>query len=164
MLLLTKMAAVPFDPRLIEAQIALELIPSENMPKIAWDALESGFDGPAIRRLAALDFPTFFEIAEVLPRVMDELGVSRISVVQAAERLSRITAQRILASGDDPLKHLRDFESLWFRANYAKSLASLGTLHDDVWVAQIQGQSDIEIRKWVTKTIAEFVRSQAELP
>ena len=30
------------------------------------DAVEAGLDGPAIRRLAALEFPTFFQVQEVI--------------------------------------------------------------------------------------------------
>lgn len=41
-----------FDREIIEVPLALELIGSSDMPKIAWDALEAGLDGPAIRRLA----------------------------------------------------------------------------------------------------------------
>lgn len=44
-----------FDSKIAEAKITLHLISVLDMPKLAWDALESGLDGPAIRRLAALD-------------------------------------------------------------------------------------------------------------
>jgi len=35
-----------FDPKATEAQLALNLISSADMPKLAWDALEAGLDGP----------------------------------------------------------------------------------------------------------------------
>jgi hypothetical protein len=63
---------VPFDRELTEAKLALDLIASADMPSIAWDAWEAGLDGPAITRLGALERPTYFEVSEVLPRVMQE--------------------------------------------------------------------------------------------
>lgn len=148
-----------FDTRLIEAQIALKLIAPENMPKIAWDALESGFDGPGIRRLSALNHPTHFEVADVLPRAMQELGISQITVSQAAARLAKSIAQRVLDGGEDPMRRLREFQSLWIRANYPTDLAALGTLDDEVRIAQTLGQSEAEIRQWVTSTLSDFIRS-----
>jgi hypothetical protein len=149
---------VAFDTKLIEAQMALELILTDNMPRIAWDALESGFDGPAIRRLAALERPTYFEVADVLPGVMQELGISHIPADRAGERIGRKIAQRVLDGGHDPLKHLRDFESVWVRAGYPISLAALATLDDEVSIARASGQSEEEIRQWVTSTLSDFLR------
>jgi hypothetical protein len=52
-----------FDRELIEAKLALDLIASADMPSVAVEGLEAGLeaglDGPAIRRLAVLERPTF---------------------------------------------------------------------------------------------------------
>jgi hypothetical protein len=136
---------VPFDRELAEAKLALELIASADMPSIAWEAWECGLNGgPATSRLGSLERPTYFEIAELLPRVMQELGLSQISRDEAALRIAKRIAKQILESGDDPLQHLRDFESLWIGAGYPHEICVLGTLYDDVWIAQSSGQSDSE--------------------
>ena len=57
------------------------------MPKPAWDALEAGFDGPATCRLAALDFPTIFEVRKILPAAMLEWNIAQLTPTQAALRL-----------------------------------------------------------------------------
>ncbi|HEV7218303.1 MAG TPA: hypothetical protein VGN39_05470 [Terriglobales bacterium] len=57
----------------------MNLIASSDMPSIALDALEADIDGAAIRRLAALERPTYFEVAEILPRAMEEMGLVQIS-------------------------------------------------------------------------------------
>lgn len=44
-----------FDPATLEAEIALKLIPTERLPSIAQDALEGGFEGPHILRMAILE-------------------------------------------------------------------------------------------------------------
>jgi len=75
---------MPFDPELVEAQLALRRIGTTDMPKLAWDALEAGLDGQATRRLAALRFPTFFEVREILPKVMQEWQITQIPKGQAA--------------------------------------------------------------------------------
>lgn len=71
-----------FDRDQVEARLALSLIASAEMPRIAMDALEAGFDGPATLRLAVLGHPTYFEVAELLPRVMQELGLAQIATGQ----------------------------------------------------------------------------------
>jgi hypothetical protein len=149
---------VPFDRQIIEAQLALNLIASADMPRIAWDALEAGIDGTATRRLAALERPTYFEVAEVLPRVMKEWEIAQIPIGEAALRMARSIAQDILRDGKDPLRYIRDLEGLWIRADYAKELVSLGTLDDEVSIAQSSGQSSALIREWVTERLRDFVR------
>ena len=102
-----------FDRQLVEAQIALDMIPSAEMPKIALDAMEAGVDGSATLRLAVLEKPTFFEVREILPAAMDEMKLTRIEKSIAAKRIAKSWATNILNSGDDPLRYLRNFEHLW---------------------------------------------------
>jgi hypothetical protein len=151
---------VSFDRHSIEAKLALNLIGSADMPRLAWDALEAGMDGTATRRLAALERPTYFEVAEVLPRVMKEWEIKQIPVGEAALRMAEEIAQDILRSGQDPLQYAREFEVLWIRANYARELSTLGTLDDEVSIAQTMGQSQTLIREWVTDRLKDFVRSR----
>lgn len=153
---------MPFDHELIEAKLALDLIASADMPSIAWEAWESGLDGVATRRLGVLERPTYFEIAELLPRVRQELGLSYVSRNEAAKRIARRIARDILKSGDDPLLHLRDFRSLWIRADYDHAISGLGTLYEDVWIARSGGQSDGEIRASVTSFLKTFVESEGK--
>jgi hypothetical protein len=91
------------------------------------------------------------------------LGIAQITTGEAALRVARRLAEEILESGDDPLKHLRDFQSLWTRAKYAKEIRTLGTLYDDVWIAESAGQSEAKIRKWVTGTLREFANRRKAL-
>jgi hypothetical protein len=149
---------VSFDRDQIEAKLALDLIASADMPQVALDALEAGLDGPATRRLAILEHPTYFEVAEVLPRVRQELGLTQITVGQAALRIARQIAREFLLTSDDPLRQVRIFELLWVRSGYAKEIQTLGTLHDEVWVAQSMGRSDAQIRDWVMSIFKDFAQ------
>ena len=153
---------VPFDRQVVEAKLALNLIPSADMPTVALDALEAGIDGRATRRLAVLEHPTYFEVAEVLPRVMEEWEISHIPVGEAALRIARSIAQDILRSDEDPLRRIRDFEELWIIAGHSDELRSLGTLDDEVSIAHGHdghGQSLALIREWVTERLKDFIQS-----
>jgi hypothetical protein len=149
---------LPFDRELVEAQLALGLIRSSDMPKLAWDALEANLDGKAIRRLGAFVQPTAFEVAEVLPKAMEEMSLAHLSIEEAALRLGRLWAAEILQGNRDPLRRTREFELLWVRANYCKQLQSVGTLDDEVYLAREAGQSEAMIREWLMQRFRDFLR------
>jgi hypothetical protein len=140
---------MPFDNDLVEAQLALHRIGTTDMPKLAWDALEAGLDGPATRRLAALHFPIIFELRQILPTLMREWSMIEISPEEAAVRLAKLRASQILQSNDDPLRHANDFWNLWMESDYCGLLHDYGPLADDVHVARECGQTDDEIRVWL---------------
>jgi hypothetical protein len=150
---------VTFDREIIEARLTLDLIGSSDMPKIAWDALEAGLDGRYIRRLAALDSPTYFEVRDVLPQAMEEMRIVKISRDEAALRIAKRLAQEIMDGGKDPLKHTRELEWLWIKAGYPRAIQSVGNLDDDIYLAQ-SSQSDDQIREWVTLRLKELVTKQ----
>jgi hypothetical protein len=116
-----RICRVPFDRDPIEARLALDLIASADVPQIALDALEAGLDGPATRRLVVLERPTYFEVAEVLPRVRQELGLAQITIGQASVRVARQMARDVLLGGDDPLRQVCTFEFLWVVAHKPKA-------------------------------------------
>jgi len=147
---------MPFDARAVEAKLALNLISSVDMPRLAWEALEAGLDGPAIRRIAALEFPTFFQIQEVLPKAMEEMHLVKLDKALAALQLAKLRAQEILRTGSDPLRHLRDFEHLYIEADYCRALRDYGNLDDEVYVAELMGQSEQEIRSWVMERLKKL--------
>jgi len=142
-----------FDRKIVEAEIALGLIASADMPKVAWDALEAGLDGPGIRRLAALEKPTFFEVRDIFDRAATEMGISSIALDEAAKRIVKQRISEILTNGEDPLPHIKFFEHLWTKAEYPHELRDIGTLYDDVYIAQIAGESEDEIKKWVLEKL-----------
>lgn len=145
-----------FDREIIEAQLALEQITSSDLPEITWDALEAGLDGHAIRRLAALDSATYFEVRDVLPLAMQEMSMNILTRGEAALRLAKNRASEILKSGDDPLKHTRDFERLWIDAGYPRALASVGNLCDEVYIAS-SNLSDDQIRDFIVKQLKDLI-------
>jgi hypothetical protein len=145
-----------FDPRIVEANLALKRIGSNEMPALAWDALEAGLDGTAIRRLASLQSPSFFELQPVLRRAMKELGLVELSPNEAGLRLAKARIKQILDTNADPLPELRYFYDLFRQADFCHELAGLAYLDDDVYLAKIAGDPEPEIRAWVLR----FLRTQ----
>jgi hypothetical protein len=139
---------VAFDPQLVEARLALGLIGPDQMPALAWDALEAGLDGPSIRRLAALISPSGWEADRIIPAFMAESGLKSISPQEAAIRVARQLARRILLEELDPLSYSRDFEALYIRADYPKAIQEVGSLDDQKAVAVHMGQSEAELREY----------------
>ena len=137
---------MPFDPELVAAQLALKRISDTGMPKLAWEALEAGLDGPVTRRLAALHRPTFFEVRELLPKLYEEWKLTQLSREQAALHLAKRRAREILQSNSDPLDHTNDFYYLWRDADYCPELTDYGTLDEEVYVARLSGRTDNELR------------------
>lgn len=150
---------MPFDREQIEARLAMDLIAATDMPKIAWDALEANLDGPAIRRLAALEKPTFFEVDEVLPGAMEEMGLRRIGVKEASIRIAKYMVAETLQAGIDPTTRVRELEALWILSDYCNELQELGNLHDQVWIMNDMGQKHSDIRDYVRSTLKNFVAS-----
>jgi len=129
--------------------LALNLIETTEMPRLAWDALEAGLDGPAIRRLAALEFPAFFQVRELLPRVMEEMHLTKLGGGEAALRLDKIRAQEVLRSNADVLRRVGDFPCYRVQADYRDELRDYGSLSEEAYVAHHIGQTEAEIRTWV---------------
>lgn len=149
---------MPFDREIVEARLALNLIPSSDMPRLAWDALEAGFDGPAIRRLAALMAPDWSEVAYLRSDVMREMRLATVTAGEAARRLAKHRAKEILGSGADPLGFTKYFYQLWAHAGYPREIASVGCLDDDVH-GRMLGSTREEAREYVTRELNALVNS-----
>ena len=150
---------VCFDSKLVEAQLALRRIGPDEMPALAWDAMEAGLDGPSIRRLAALTNPSGWEVDQIVPSFMSEAGLNRITLQEASVRLAQQIARRILSEGLDPLDHTRDFERLWIDADHPSEIQDAGTLEDDKYTAQYAGETEAEFREYARSVLVALVNS-----
>jgi hypothetical protein len=64
---------LPFSPRLIQARWVFGKLPGEEIPGLAQNALELGYDGKIIRRLAGLINPDHFELQRFMPAFLAKL-------------------------------------------------------------------------------------------
>jgi hypothetical protein len=147
-----------FEREVVEAELALGRIAAEDLPKLAWDALESGLDGPATRRLAALDRPKHFDVEKILTMAMQEWGsLVAISKEEAGVRLAKRRAREILLGTDDILLHTRDFDELWRQTDYCVELKDCGVIHDEVERLRLYGRYDGELRKWMRRELERLI-------
>jgi hypothetical protein len=121
---------MPFDLHKFEAELALGQVPTEQLPLLAQDALEVGFDGPHVVRMAILDPKHGWAIDQALPPMLVELGLLSISPTEAALRLAREHARQILVTGEDPLLSAPYFYRLWVAAGYPMELIDVGNFDD----------------------------------
>jgi hypothetical protein len=149
-----------FDPKLIEAMLTLERIPSNEIPRVAWDALEAGLDGPAIRRLASLLSPTYFEVRDVLPEAMKEMGLAALSPLEAGIRLAEKSAKELLQLDDkDLLSRGKTFKRLYIDLDYPRELQTIGFLDDEIYISQSMGSKESETAEMVRGLLRDFLSS-----
>ena len=72
------------------------------MQQAAWAAQAEGYDGPALRELAAYEWTTKAEVGDHFARALAETGRPPLTRDEAARRLAREVAARILAADVDP--------------------------------------------------------------
>lgn len=125
-----KPTVMPFDPQKFQAEVSLHRVPTEKLPLVAQQAMEAGFDGPHVVRMAILENASFSEICDALPNMMAELGLSQMSTEAAAIGLARMRAAEILESGEDPLSSLPFFYHLMLQADYPDELIEVGYVED----------------------------------
>ena len=150
---------VPFDPQLVEARLALGQIGPDELPALAWDALEAGLDGSSIRKVAALINPSRWETDRLTQSFMTETGLKSITSQEAAMRLARHLARRILSEGLDPLDYSRQFELFWIQADYAEKLQDVGSLDDEKGAFECMGRTESELREHARGVLAALVTS-----
>jgi hypothetical protein len=119
-----------FDARIFEAQLALGEIAPEELPALAWDAVEAGYDGPALRRLGALEKPSGWETDRWMSAVLKEMNLRVLDTTTASLRLAQHIALEILVCKTDPLLHIDRFYTYWLRSDYATELTTIGNLDD----------------------------------
>ena len=93
-----------FNPDLFVAKWYCSEVWSEDMPAFAADALEAGYDGPALRKLAGLIKPTSVDIGDLFKQSLTEIGTVTIhNREEAALLLARTTARNIVNGQMDPI-------------------------------------------------------------
>lgn len=140
------------------------MIGPDEMPALAWDALEAGLDGPSIRRLAALVKPSGWETDQIMPAFIAEAGMKSISRQEASIRVAVQLARRILREELDPLAYSRDFELLWIWADHPTAIQEVGSLDDQKAVAKYIGQSEAELREYARSVLLAFVETRESKP
>lgn len=86
---------LPFSPELIHARWEFGKVPTEDIPKLAQDALERGYDGDNIRKVAGLVAPTYFDLQPLKNGFLTELGITQ----ELGKREAGLLLARMIADG-----------------------------------------------------------------
>ena len=77
----------------------------EELPNLGADALVRGLDSPSLRLLAGqTHYDSPLDSRDLFVAALDEMGIEELPEVDAAWRLIRLTAARIVAGTIDPLE------------------------------------------------------------
>jgi hypothetical protein len=68
-----------FDLRRAQAEISLGRIPPERFPLLAQNALEAGYDGDTVIRVAILENPSGWETDQLVSTFLSDLGLKVLS-------------------------------------------------------------------------------------
>lgn len=120
-----------FNPDLFVARWYCSRVLPEDMPEFAADALEAGFDGPALRRIAGLIRPTSRDVGGLFECALCEIGTVRVqSKEQALVFLSRLTALDIVEGRIEPLHGAETLAGYAMALEYPHFIAEFVQLAD----------------------------------
>ena len=154
---------LPFSPRLIQALWECGKLPSEDIPKLAQDALELGFDGKHTRQLAGLIRPDRFDLLPHMSTFFTELGIdTQLSRKEAPLTLARLIAQAIADGHIAPYRGARFIwreivNELW--PNPPQELLSFIGNAAEYEDCNFYSEHPEEVRRNIEKHIIEDARS-----
>jgi hypothetical protein len=155
--------SLPFSPQLIHARWEFGKMATEDIPKLAQDALEHGYDGDNIRKIAGLVAPTYFDLQPLKSGFLMELGIrQQLNKRDAGLLLSRLIADGI-AKG-----HIAPYEGArfiwWEIANELWHPETPQELLPFIWEAseyedcEFYAENPEEVRRQVERHIVEVAR------
>jgi hypothetical protein len=100
-------------PRTIVARWSLELLSGEELPALAGDLLQNGYDNQALREVAGLVRPTLRDAEETFNRGMLQAGFTRLATPQAVRLLAWDVAKGIVDEEIAPESGARQLAGLW---------------------------------------------------
>jgi hypothetical protein len=119
------------------AQRTLGKLSSRDLPSLAWAALELGHDGSAIRRLAALDAPSYFEIGDLFDRATQEMRRPLMTKKEAAILLAKDIALQALSGEKPALDAAYEIYLLGYDAGMPDEVVIFGGLDQDFDIPSI---------------------------
>jgi hypothetical protein len=112
-----------FNLKSTQAQWVLGLIPSDDLPAIAGQALADGIESKSLIELAGLGRSEMQEARNLFERSLNELGCKSMEKAEALGRYAKIVSTLILASEVAPLEGAK---RIW----QATRKAGLNGFHD----------------------------------
>ena len=83
------------------------LLPSDNLPKLAMEALEQGIESPTLLELASADCSPNPDLHRLFERALNELGRTRLEKVEAGRFIANYYASQICSQYILPIEGAR---------------------------------------------------------
>lgn len=109
----------------MHARWVLGLLPAQDAPQFAWEALVFGYDGPLLRALASLRAPTKWEVDHVFFPAIREMGFETYTEVEACRVLADDAADKILKGKLDAVEGASQIRDYWVRSGYIEELSRM---------------------------------------
>jgi len=107
-----------FSPDRVAARWYAGKIDESDWPAIAQDALEAGFDGPSLRRLAGLENVSHWEFSKHIEQALEEIGAKKLNANEAFDWCARDICREIVNRTRDPIKCADELWRDMLRLNY----------------------------------------------
>ena len=101
-----------------------------HVQQFAWDGQAAGYDGPALRTLAAYEWSTWRDVNDLFEQAVREMGLRVPTRDEAARLLARNIAAAITSGERDPYDGAGELAALYFAAGYAGFLSDFVVLAD----------------------------------
>jgi hypothetical protein len=125
------------DLDLAQARWVLGMIPLDQLPELAAQAMVQGFEGPGVLDLASFDEPTLHLIKpEIVEQAFREMGRAPLTRSQAALRVARELALRILRGQVSVEKGAADVFDLTRRCGFKEAPRELTRFES--WMARFE--------------------------
>lgn len=142
-----------FNPRLEQAKYIQGFLHAEDMPSVAADALEAGFDGRALRSLAGLVRPTSWEADPLWRTAQSEMNL----IAMSKEDALLLVADWLIEEFESGKRSLRStskwLERLCWTNDYDERLINIFQLED---VRGVEGYNDPEIDSLLIECFKRF--------
>ena len=116
---------------LSEALFRIGRLHGENLPAVAIELLEAGYDTSAVRALAGLDKPTLRDAGDLSEQVLRELERPRVGQDEAAWIVARDLAAKVVSGEVSPRDACRMGASFAIETNYHAAFMPFYAADDD---------------------------------
>lgn len=153
-----------FDAERIAAELKLHMIPPERLIALAQDAMEAGFDGPGIVRMAILQPDERWEIGKAEEGMRKELGSDRMTLRDAAFLLAERRVRQLLGSGENPAMSIPYFNQIYTAVwnvegvDPIPGLERLAYMDDDFYI--LGEKEEEEFRAIAQEALEEFLDAE----